>query len=315
MNVLLVADAAAGERVLRALAERGIDIVAVMALQPRPERSASLWDRAAELGYATWPAQWVKDPAFAEEIRRRRVDVLLNVHSLYLIRQEVLEAPRLGSFNLHPGPLPRYAGLNSVSWAICRGEREHGVTLHKMEPNIDGGPIAYQAAVPIDPKDTGLSLTTKCVNAGIPLVLHLIETASRAPAEIPAVPQDLSKREYFGRDIPDNGNLSWARPARQVVDFVRACDYAPFESPWGMPRTRLRECNLAICQAALTGRPAAAAPGTVGVAASGAVEVACADEWVMVSRVRRGREVVAAAKILSRGDRLTDTALAGALAR
>jgi UDP-4-amino-4-deoxy-L-arabinose formyltransferase/UDP-glucuronic acid dehydrogenase (UDP-4-keto-hexauronic acid decarboxylating) len=160
-----------------------------------------------------------------------------------------------------------------------------------------------------------LSLTTKCVNAGIPLVLQLIETASRAPAQIPALPQDLSQREYFGRDIPDNGNLSWAQPARQIVDFVRACDYAPFESPWGMPRTWVHECDLAICKAALTGRPAAAAPGTVGVAASGAVEVACADEWVRVSRVRRGHEVLAAAKILRPGDRLTDTATAESLAR
>jgi hypothetical protein len=70
------------------------------------------------------------------------------------------------SFDLHPGPLPRYAGLNSVSWAIYRGEKEHGVTLHKLAPEIDAGPIIFQESVSIGRKETGLSLTAKCVNAG-----------------------------------------------------------------------------------------------------------------------------------------------------
>jgi methionyl-tRNA formyltransferase len=313
MNVLLVADAAAGGRVLRGLAQRRVHIVAVMALRPRPGRPASLWDVSAKLGYTTWPAEWVKDPTFVEQVRRRGVDVLLNVHSLCVVHKDVLEAPRLGSFNLHPGLLPRYAGLNSVSWAIYRGEREHGVTLHKMEPTIDGGPIVYQERVPIDPEDTGLSLTIKCVNAGIPLVLRLIEAAESA--HIPSVPQDLSKREYFGRDIPDNGNLSWERPARQVVDFVRACDYAPFESPWGLPRTCLGATTLGICKAALTGRRAAAPPGTVGAATNSAVEVACADEWIVVRQVRWEGNLVQASKILRQGDRLTEAAIVGSLAR
>jgi methionyl-tRNA formyltransferase len=315
MNILLVADAAAGTRVLRALAQRGVRIVAVMALQPRPGRPASLRDACAALGYTIWPAEWVKDPAFGEEVRQRRVDVLLNVHSLFVIHDVVLAAARLGSFNLHPGPLPRYAGLNPVSWAIYRGEREHGVTLHKMEPTIDAGPIVYQEAVPIGPEDTGLSLTIKCVNAGIPLVLRLIETAARGPAAIPSVPQDLGKREYFGRGVPNNGALSWHRPARQVVDFVRACDYAPFESPWGLPRTYAGASAVGICKAALTGRRSAAAPGTVGAAANGAVEVASADEWIVVRQVRCEQQLVPAANALRRGDRLTDTAMAGSLAR
>ena len=73
-------------------------------------------------------------------MREQGVDLLLNVHSLYLIaRRTVVAAPRIGSFNLHPGPLPEYAGLNTPSWAIYNGEREHGVTVHWMEPGVDTG--------------------------------------------------------------------------------------------------------------------------------------------------------------------------------
>ena len=81
----------------------------------------------------------VKDPALAESLRSEPVDLLLNVHSLYIVHQNVLAVPRSGAYNLHPAPLPRYAGLNSVSWAIYRGEKEHGVTFTKWKPGIDTG--------------------------------------------------------------------------------------------------------------------------------------------------------------------------------
>jgi methionyl-tRNA formyltransferase len=308
MNVVLVADAAAGMRALQVLARSGVRIVAVVARQPRPGPPASVWDLSRRLGYRTWPVEWVKDPSLAERIRHCRVDILLNVHSLFLIHKDVLEAPRLGSFNLHPGPLPRYAGLNSVSWAIYRGEREHGVTLHRMEPTIDAGPIVYQEIVSIACDDSGLSLTSKCINAGIPLISRLIETASRAPADIPSIPQDLSNREYFGREIPHNGNLSWARPARQVIDFIRACDYLPFSSPWGLPRTRQGTSILGVAKAIPTGRLADQPPGTVGEASDDAVEVACADEWMLLRHAQLGGRLAPATEVLKKGDQLADYA-------
>lgn len=137
MNVLLIGGEAAGMRTLRML-QGNACIVAVMASPPREERpEGCLWSLAAELGYTTWPAQLVKQPNFAKQVREYRVDIIINVHSRFVIEREVLEAPCLGSYNLHPGPFPWYAGLNPVSWAIYNGEREHGVTLHKIEPEID----------------------------------------------------------------------------------------------------------------------------------------------------------------------------------
>ena len=104
-------------------------------------------------------------------------------------------------------------------------------------PGINAGPIIFQESVSIGREETGLSLTAKCVDAGVPLILRLLEAAARRPSHIPSVPQDLSKREYFGRDVPENGNLSWNRPTRRIVDFIRASNFFPFRSPWGVPRT------------------------------------------------------------------------------
>ncbi|MFB9266903.1 methionyl-tRNA formyltransferase [Bradyrhizobium erythrophlei] len=284
MNVVLIGEEAAGMRALQSLEQCGVRVIAVMASPRRQDEGVSLWGLATKLGYRTWPAQLVRDPKFAAQVRDERVDIILNVHSLFLIRKEVLEAPRLGSFNLHPGPLPRYAGLNSVSWAICRGEKEHGVTLHKLVPGIDAGPIVYQESVGVGNEETGLSLTVKCVNVGVPLISRLLEAAAQGPSHIPLILQDLSKREYFGREVPENGTLSWNRPARRIVDFVRASNFFPYRSPWGVPRTKRGDSTLGILNARLTGTPVDAPPGTVGAERRGGVEVAGADEWIRCDR-------------------------------
>ena len=305
MKVLLIAEQAAGIRALQLLAQSAVEIVAVMA-SPTKHGGASLWDLAAKSGYVTWPAGWARNPNFAAHVRDAGVDLILNVHSMVVIRREILEAPRLGSFNLHPGPLPRYAGLNSVCWAIYRGETEHGVTLHKLVSEIDAGPIVYQKAIAIDSEETGLTLTAKCVSVGLRLVERLLAAAAQGPTNIPLVGQDLSKREYFGREVPANGHLSWNRPARRIGNFVRASDFFPFPSPWGAPRTRVGDSTLGIAKVRLTGRPADVPPGTVGTQTCEGIEVACADEWLVVRQVFAQGKCISAKQVLKAGDHFAD---------
>jgi methionyl-tRNA formyltransferase len=307
MNVLLIGEESAGIQMLRELKGSEHRIVAVMASSTRNAASgASLWDAAQKQGYSTWPAQWVKDPTLAQRIRSEQVDVILNVHSLYIIHKDVVESPRIGAFNLHPGPLPRYAGLNAVSWAIYRGERSHGVTVHWMAAGIDVGPIAYQTVFPVEESDTALTLSARCAREGLVLLKRLLEVAAKDPEAIPSIPQDLQKREYFGTEVPEGGRLSWTRAAPKVVDFVRACDYYPFRSPWGHPRTRLGSQELSVVKAFRTHRRSDAPPGTVCTINEKSVEAASADEWVGITKLAVGNEFVEPATMLKNGDKLVD---------
>lgn len=308
MNILLVAEESAGIQLLRALAQSNHRIVAVMASPAkRGTDRATVWRVAETLGYPTWSAGLVKDPDFASTVRSEKVDIILNVHSLHIIHKEVINAPRIGSFNLHPGPLPAYAGLNTVSWAIYRGESTYGVTVHKMEPEVDTGPIISQSFFTIEANDTALSLYSKCIRAGLALLLQLLETASVDPGAIPLVPQDLTKRQYFGKAIPEHGRLKWSRPAHEIVNFVRACDYYPFPSPWGYPWARRGDQDIAIVQASLTGKACDAIPGTVAEAeGSSGVYIACADEWILASRLMMNGQRIDAVGVLRPRERLDD---------
>jgi len=311
LNILLAGEESAGIQTLRALADSDHRIVAVMASQSNNNGAlTNLWETAEKLGYQTWPAKLVKDPRFADEVRAAEVDVILNIHSLFIINKEVVSAPRIGCFNMHPGPLPRYAGLNAVSWAIYRGETSHGVTIHKMEPGIDTGHIVYQELFDIDATDTGLTVSARCIRSGIALVLRLMETLSANPAALPFTPQDLTKREYFGREIPHEGRLIWSLPAREIVNFVRACDFFPFHSPWGHPHTILETMSgaqeISVVKARLTGELCDRSPGTVGEFVGPGVKIACGDEWIIVNKVRVEGRYMNSADALKPGGRLSE---------
>jgi len=299
---MVVGEEAAGAQAIRAVARSRHTLVVVLTSGGEPGGKGSTTLTAARsLGVPVWPAARVRDPSLADQARAAGVDVLLNVHSLHVVVPDVLSAPSVGSFNLHPGPLPEYAGLNVVSWALFRGAREFGVTLHWMEPTIDSGPVAYRADFPIEDGETAIGLMGKCVQHGMPLVDQLLRQLTDDPGAIPAIAQDLSRREYFGRTVPGQGRISWADPARTIVGLVRACTYAPFASPWGEATTTLGTKVLSVLAVERTQEPCGTPSGRIGPLRDGGVWVAGGDEWVVVKRVRLDGRVVPPGEVLRSG--------------
>ena len=306
LKVMLVAEEAAGVRMFRALTATSHDIVAVLTSVSEKPGETSLASVAKQQGHKVWPASLVKEADLAKTVRGAGIDLLLNIHSRHIICDEVLKATRIGAFNVHPGPLPKYAGLNSTSWAIFSGEQTYGVTVHWMEREIDTGAIAYKALFPLWRNDTPVTLTHKCITNGIPLVLQLLSTASQDEASIPRQQQNLMERYYHAKEVPDDGRLCWNRSASEVVNFVRACEYWPYPSPWGHPRTRLGDREFAVTKAAPTDTPCTSAPGTVGSCDQEACMVAATDEWVALHQLKLGGQSVRPQDILRPGDILSD---------
>jgi UDP-4-amino-4-deoxy-L-arabinose formyltransferase/UDP-glucuronic acid dehydrogenase (UDP-4-keto-hexauronic acid decarboxylating) len=293
LRVVLAADEAAGLRAFHAIVESGHTLVRVLApTASDARRGSAVADVARDRGFDLWPADRVKDPSLAEDLRTLEVDLLLNVHSLFLFHPAVVGAPRIGSFNLHPGPLPEYAGLNAPSWAVFHGAASHAVTLHWMLPDVDTGDVAYEARFPLTDADTGLTVSSRCVREGIPLIVRLLDDAAAMPPRVPSRPQDLSRRRVFKRrDVPNGGRIDWSRPAREIDAFVRAADYHPLPSPWGHPLAIVEGREVRVARTVRTGRNCDRPPGSVQRGA-GVVEVATGDEWLVLKRIKVGNEYV-----------------------
>ncbi len=202
MNVALIAEESAGIRALQALASHE-HVSVVLVLTQGDGATASVRDAADRLGFPTSSAARAADAAFAGDLRAAAVDLLLNVHSLAVLPEQVVSAPSIGSFNLHPGPLPGYPGLNAPSWAIYDRATEFGTTLHWMSAMIDAGPVAYASHFPLSDRDTGLMLSARCVQEGMLLLARLLDDAAKDC--VPRRPQDCSPREQTRGSGPPRG--------------------------------------------------------------------------------------------------------------
>ena len=86
--------------------------------------------------------------------------------------------------NIHPSLLPSYPGLNTHARAIAPGDREAGVTVHEVTPELDAGPILGQARVPILPDDTPEVLASRVLvqeHLLYPAVLRRFAAGDRSP--------------------------------------------------------------------------------------------------------------------------------------
>jgi UDP-4-amino-4-deoxy-L-arabinose formyltransferase/UDP-glucuronic acid dehydrogenase (UDP-4-keto-hexauronic acid decarboxylating) len=154
--------------------------------------------------------------------------------------------------------------------------------------------------------DTGLTASLKCVRASLPLIVHLLRLLSEG-LPVPAVEQDHARRRYYSRKVPHGGWVPWSTSGRQCVDFVRACDYTPFDSPWGLARTAVLGAGpteVEVVRAATTGRPTTDPPGTVGRQEGNGVLVAAADEWVLLQRTQVDGRRTPPPDLFRLGDRL-----------
>lgn len=308
MKILLAGEQAAGVQALKAVQKSGHEVVAVLTNPAeaiaQATRGATVASVARMLKYPIIPARRVKDPLFAQEVKRMGVDVLLNVHSFHIVNAQVIGAVALGAFNLHPGPLPDYAGMNVPSWAILNGEREHGVTLHWMTAGIDEGEIAYQERFALCAADTGLSVTIRCVDLGLKMIETLLKALHHDPAKIPRLRQDLSKRRYFGVQRPFDGKVQWNMSADELERFVRASDHFPFPSPIGYPTVDVHGRAVGLMKVSRTQAAADAVPGSIRQR-DGVVWLATKNEWLAVHRVLvDGRVVEEVRNVLYDGQQL-----------
>ena len=106
-----------------------------------------------------------------------------------------------------------------MNWAVIRGERETGATLHYMTAKPDAGDIVDQQAVPILPNDTAFDVFNKVTVAAEIVLWRVLPALVRGDA--PRVKQDAKAASYFGRRRPEDGRIDWSAPAQAIHDLVR----------------------------------------------------------------------------------------------
>ena len=101
------------------------------------------------------------DAALMAEIRRWNPDVIVLAGFMRILTTDFVRAFRGIMLNIHPSLLPKYTGLNTHARALEAGDTLHGVSIHFVTEELDGGPVIAQAEVEVAPDDTPESLAEK----------------------------------------------------------------------------------------------------------------------------------------------------------
>ena len=203
--------------------ELGDEIVAVVTHADDPQENiwfASVRQLAFENYLPVYQPANPNDPAFVAAMQALQPDWLFSCYYRHMLKQPVLDLPRLGALNLHGSLLPRYRGRCPVNWVLVHGETETGVTLHYMEAKADQGDIVGFKRLPISFEDTALTLSAKMTVAAPELMREAYPLLRAGTA--PRLTQDHAQASYYGGRTPADGLIDWRHSALQTYNLVRA---------------------------------------------------------------------------------------------
>ena len=185
-----------------------------------------------------------------------------------LLPEELLNVPRYGSINVHASLLPKYRGAAPINWAMLNGERETGVSIMYMAPELDAGDVLRVAKTPIDPEETLRELWDRLAVLGAQALSETVPTLADGTAV--RTPQDGSAATYAPMLSRQLSPIDWTRDRDAIRNQVRGL------IPWPCATAEL-DGNRFKIYGTVPGREASAVPGTVLAAGRGGIEVTCGD--------------------------------------
>jgi methionyl-tRNA formyltransferase len=236
-----------GVRCLKTLLSAGMDIPLVVTVPDDPRETqwyASVAATAADYGLTVIAPREANTRELERTVSGLQPDFLFSFYYRSMLGAPLLQTARRGALNMHGSLLPKYRGRAPVNWAILRGERESGATLHYMVARADAGDIVDSQAVPILLDDDAREVFAKVTVAAETVLARALPGLLAGTA--PRLPQPILPGEYFGRRRPEDGRIDWTRPALEIHNLVRAVA-PPFPGAfgdvggerWEIQRTRL----------------------------------------------------------------------------
>ena len=280
MRIVLIGQAAFGEKVLEALLNRGEQVVAVYVPPDKPgSRADPLKESARQHGVPVFQPQRMRDPAVYDKFVELAPDLGVMAFVTDIVPQSILDCPRLGTIQYHPSLLPRHRGRSAINWAIINGDTVTGITILWPDAGIDTGPILLQKEADISPSDTVGSLYyNKLFPLGVEAMMEAIDLIYRG--EAPRIPQDESQATYERPCREKDAVIAWAEPITKVYNLIRGTNPQPSAT------TSLRGRKLKIFECELIMQNVSAAPGEIMESSDKGIAVAGQGGLLLIKRVQ-----------------------------
>jgi methionyl-tRNA formyltransferase len=279
------------------LAARGHEIAAVYTRAPKPAgrgmdmQVTPVEREARRLGFPVHTPKTLRDEAAQMAFRAHEADAAVVVAYGLILPKPVLEAPRLGCFNVHASLLPRWRGAAPINRAVMAGDAESGVTIMQMDEGLDTGAMAMIERTPILPDMTAGELHDALSPLGADLMLRALAAAERGSLSL--TPQPADGVTYAEKISKTETRIDWSKPWEQVHNHIRGL--SPFPGAWfELDGVRVKALRS-------TRGEGSGAPGT---ALDDKLTIACGDGAVRLVQIQRAGKQPMGGEEFLRGTRV-----------
>ena len=237
------------------LVAHGYEVVAVYTRAPKPGGRRGLQlqptpveQEARRLGIPVLTPKTLRTAEALEAFRAHDADAAVVVAYGMILPQAILDAPKLGCFNLHASLLPRWRGAAPINRAIMAGDAESGVMVMKMDVGLDTGDVAMAERLPITDSMTASDLHDALAPLGADLMVRAMGALQRGGLQLTGQSED--GVTYAAKIEKAEARIDWTQPAHAVLRHIHGL--SPFPGAWcelageGEPvRLKILRCELA----------------------------------------------------------------------
>lgn len=256
MNIVFFGTPYFAKEILKRLIEKNYSIVAVITQPDRPKgRSKKVQpppvkEYLQQNGFdiPIFQPEKVSTSEMEQKLKSFSPDLFLVVGYGEIIKQFILDIPKLTCVNIHTSLLPKYRGAAPIQRAIESGEKEVGITLIEMVKKMDAGGIYAQKAIPISEDEYFAEIENKLIELAFQLVEELLPQLQKKTAK--KIEQDESKVSFAPKITGQDLKINWHKPAIEILNQIRAYSPTPgayFSYSTGSEEKRMKVLKAKIC--------------------------------------------------------------------
>lgn len=201
-------------------------------------------ESALELGLEVYQPENINSKESIEKIKEINPDFIVVVAYGQILKSEILDIPKYGSYNVHGSLLPKYRGAAPINWVIINGEKETGVTIMEIEEGLDTGDMIISDSIDINIEDDTRTIHDKLSILGGKLIVKSLEDIKEGKAT--KCPQDNELSNYASMLTKEMGEIDWNLSGEKIVNLVRGL------KPWPSAYTNYKDDTIKIHKAKLT---------------------------------------------------------------
>ncbi|MHB8376620.1 MAG: methionyl-tRNA formyltransferase [Dehalococcoidia bacterium] len=222
-RIVFIGGRAHGFQLLERLLERGERIERIFALEEdehEPLRFDHRMEALASRAGVSCAIRKRLTRGDIEQLVALAPDMIIVLGWRTILPPSVIHASRLGCFGVHDSLLPRYRGFAPTNWSVINREAATGVTLWRLNEEVDAGEIVAQREIAIGSCDTAADIYARVTDASVALVLEHLPSIVAGTA--PLVAQDDARATYACARTPEDGLIDWRQSNGEIAALVRA---------------------------------------------------------------------------------------------